>query len=217
MSFSWPMLLNWWPLLIEGVLTTLKAFGVSVILSLFVGIFVAFIVSSNIRVVRRIFEAYISIFRNTPLLVQMYFLFYGLPFIGFNVSPFICGVLGITLNEGAFMAEIIRGSIHGILKEDWEAAESLGLSWFQTMRYVVIPQALRDAIPALIGQASIVVKDTSLFTLIMVPELTSAAGRIYSTTFNSGGYFVAATLYIAAYWVLDLCSGKIEKRIRVRR
>lgn len=217
MDFSWHVFLKYWPQLLEGFLVTLKAFGISAILALSVGTFVALITTSNIRVLRRVFQGYISIFRNSPLLVQLYFFFYGLPLIGVNLSAFNCGILGITLNEGAFMAEIIRGTIQGIPKEDWEAAKALGLSWFQIMRYVILPQALRDAIPALTGQASIVIKDTSLFTLIMVVELTSAAKRLHSMTFSTTGYLIAAALYIAIYWVLNVSSGQLEKKLRVKR
>lgn len=208
---------SWWPALLEGLLVTLKVLGISAISSLFVGVFVGFVVSSEIRAVRLVCQGYISIFRDTPLLVQLFFLFYGLPFLGITISPFMCGIIGITLNEGAFMAEILRGSIQGISKEDWEAAKALGMSWFQVMRYVIVPQALKDTIPTLTGQVSIVLKDTTLLLLIMIPELTFVARRIYTKTFDSRGFLIVAALFITVFWLITLFSAHLEKSLRVRR
>jgi ABC-type amino acid transport system permease subunit len=169
------------------------------------------------RPLNYILKMYVSIFRNSPLLVQLFFFFYGLPSIGIRMSSFMTGVLAITLNEGAFVTEIIRGSINGIPKNDWEAAQSLGLSQLQILRKVIFPQAFRNAIPALTGQISMVIKDTSLFSLIMIIELTRVGNMIYNKYLDFTGFIFGAVLYIAIFLVTNNISFVLEKRYRVKR
>jgi ABC-type amino acid transport system permease subunit len=144
-------------------------------------------------------------------------LFYGLPSIGLGLSSFTTGVLAITLNEGAFTAEIIRGSINGIPKNDWEAAESLGLNLFQILRKVIFPQAFRNSIASLTGQISIVIKDTSILSMIMLVELTRVANMIYNKFLDLTGFIFAALLYILILIVVNNLSFVLEKKYRVRR
>jgi polar amino acid transport system permease protein len=217
MDFNWYIVVNWWPDLLKGLGVTFGAFLSCTILSLVVGILVASLIAIRDPVFSKIFAAYVSIFRNTPLLVQLFFIFYGLPFIGIRLSPITCGIVGIALNEGAFIAEIFRGNIQAIRKGEWEAAESLGLSRVQVLRYAILPQAVRDAIPAITGQVSIIIKDTSLLSLIMIVELTRVANKIYTRTFDTTGFFVTAILYIGLYLLLNTASRVLEQKVRVRR
>ena len=202
----------------------MQALGITLIitvlaggLSVLTGLTVAALRTSGVPFIDVACRVYVSIFRNTPLLVQLFFLFYGLPSFGIRMSPFVTGVLGITLNEGAFMAEILRGNIQAINKGDWEAAESLGLSRFQVLYHVILPQALRDSLPAVTGQLSIVIKDTSLLSLIMIVELTMVSNQIYSRLFDLTGFSAALCLYILLNLFMSGISKFAESRVKVRR
>jgi len=217
MDFSYRLIIEWLPIIFEALIVTIKISALSAVFSLCLGSIAASAMELGNRPLKYIFQAYISIFRNSPLLVQLYFLFYGLPLIGIRASGFITGVVAITLNEGAFVAEIIRGSINGISKNDWEAAESLGLSRFQILRKVIFPQAFRNSIPALTGQISLIIKDTSLLSIIMVVELTRVGNMIYNKYFSFEGFFFAVVLYIVMFIVINNLSLVLEKKYRVRR
>lgn len=121
MDFTWRLVVQWGPQFLEGLKQTVIVFAIATVFALITGTLVALVGTLQSRVVRAICRVYISIFRNSPLLVQLFFIFYGLPFIGIRFSPVFCGVLAITLNEGAFVAEILRGTIQAIPRGDWEA------------------------------------------------------------------------------------------------
>lgn len=217
MDFNLYVIVRWWPNILQGLKVTTEVFLISAAISVLLGVIVASLISLRIPLLFEFFCAYVSVFRNSPLLVQLFFLFYALPSLGIRMSPLLTGVIGISLNEGAFIAEIMRGNIQAIPRGDWEAAESLGLSRIQVLRYVILPQAIRDAVPAITGQVSIVLKDTSLLSLIMVVELTRVANRIYTELFDISGIFVAAVIYICFYLIVNTLSGAVEQKIRVRR
>ena len=217
MDFSWHIISQWWPNIVQALGITIEITLLAGALSILVGLTVAALQTLGVPSITTVCRIYVSIFRNTPLLVQLFFLFYGLPSLGIRMSPFVTGVLGITLNEGAFMAEIFRGNILAINQGDWEAAESLGLSPLQVLYHVILPQALRDSLPAITGQLSIVIKDTSLLSLIMIVELTMVANQIYSRLFDLTGFSVALGLYILLNLFMSGISKITEKRVRVRR
>jgi len=217
MDFTWRLVVQWGPQFLEGLRQTAYVFAVSMVTALLAGTFVALVSSTRSRPLRWACRGYISVFRNSPLLVQLFFIFYGLPFVGIRLSAFYCGVLAITLNEGAFVAEILRGTIQAVPQGDWEAGESLGLHRFQILRYVVLPQALRNAIPSLAGQASIILKDTSVLSLIMITELTRVSGLLYNKTFDTTGYVVVAAMYVTLFLIITQIAKTLESRLRVQR
>ena len=217
MDFNWNLIIKWWPKIIQATGVSLEIFIASSICAVVVGILIATMVTAGKPWIAVPCNVYISVFRNSPLLVVLLFLFFGLPSIGIRMSSFAAGILGITLNESAFMAEIIRGNILAVRKGDWEAAESLGLSKMQVLRYAILPQAIRDSLPAITGQLSIVLKDTSILSLIMIVELTRIANTIYTRTFDLSGFMVAALIYISLFFVLNSISTIVENKIRVRR
>jgi len=214
---DYQLLTKWFPDFLGAFVTTLKISIISGVLTLLLGSIVALLLTLNNYFMNFVLKLYISVFRNFPLLVQLYFFFYGLPFLGIRISPFMTGVLAITLNEGAFVAEIVRGSINGIPKNDWEAGTSLGLTKGQILRMIIFPQALRNGIPALTGQISFVVKDTSLFSIIMIVELTKVAHVIYNHYLDLSGFFFAAIVYIAIFIVINNLSFILENKYRIRR
>lgn len=196
---------------------TLMASAISIFTSLIWGSIVAFLIELDNKVLSPILRGYVSVFRNSPLLVQMFLFFYGLPFIGISMSPLLCGVLAITLNEGAFISEILRGSIINIPHGEIEAAYSLGLSRFQVVSKIIFPNALRISVPALTGQSSIIIKDTSLLSMIMIVDLTRAGNLFYSRNFNNTSVWIVAGIYILIFLFVSQFGKSIEQKIMIRR
>ena len=211
-QFAW-----WLPSLLEGLRVTLGASVIAIITSLIWGAVIAMLVAYDNKVITAIMRVYISIFRNTPLLVIMFFCFYGLPLLGIGWSGLVCGILAITLNEGAFVAELIRGSIKNIPSGEIEAACSLGLKKGQVVRKVIFPLGFRNAIPMLTGQASVIVKDTSLFSLIMLVDLSRAGGIFYDKYLSSVSIWIVAVLYVIIFLVFTQLGRIVEKKLMVRR
>lgn len=202
---------SYYPVLLSGLEVTLIYTVISLILSIALGVIIGTIRSQKIRYLDPLLKAYTTFFRETPLLVQLYFMFYGLPQLGVFLSAPITGVLAITLNDGAFIAEMVRGGVQGVSREQVEAAESLAMSRLQVLRYVVLPQALKSVLPAIIGQASYILKDTSLLTLIAIRELTGAAEYINNMVYEPGTAFLSASfLYIAVFWVINVCASQLK-------
>ncbi|CAN7545277.1 amino acid ABC transporter permease [Aminobacter aminovorans] len=157
---------------------------------------------------------YVWIIRGTPLLVQLFLIFYGLPSIGIVLDAFPAALIGFTLNVGAYSSEIIRAAISSVAKGQWEAAYSIGMTWSQAMRRTVLPQAARVAVPPLSNTFISLVKDTSLAAAITVPEMFQAAQRIVATTYEPLILYVeAAILYLAMSSVLSSLQVRLEKRL----
>jgi len=209
--------MNWLPTLLEGIKMTLIASFLSIFTAIVWGSAVAFLEELGNKVLTPILLAYVSIFRNSPLLVFMFLFFYGLPYVGITMSPLLTGVLAITLNEGAFVAEILRGSILNIPSSEIEAAYSLGLSKFQVVGKIIFPLAIRTSLPMLTGQSSIVIKDTSLLSLIMILDLTRAGTMFYSQTFNTSSIGVIAVIYVIIFLGFSNLGHFIEKKVVVKR
>ena len=209
--------INWLPELLQGLGLTVGASLVCIATSVLWGCLIASLASLRNPVLTPILRAYTSIFRNSPLLVQLFFCFYGLPFLGVNLSALACGILAVTLNEGAFIAEIVRGAIRNVPKGEIEAAYSLGLTRPQVVARVIFPLAVRASVPMITGQASIVIKDTSLFSMIMILDLTRAGDRFYSRYFSVSSIWIVAVIYIALFLIFNTAGRLIERRVKVRR
>jgi L-cystine transport system permease protein len=157
---------------------------------------------------------YVWVIRGTPLLVQLFVIFYGLPSIGILLDAFPAAVIGFTLSIGAYTSEIIRAVISSVPKGQWEAAYSIGMTWSQAMRRTILPQAGRVAVPPLSNTFISLVKDTSLAAAITVPEMFQAAQRIVATTYEPLILYVeAAALYLALSSVLSALQTRLETRL----
>ncbi|WP_269931439.1 amino acid ABC transporter permease [Aminobacter sp. HY435] len=157
---------------------------------------------------------YVWVIRGTPLLVQLFLIFYGLPSVGIVLDAFPAALIGFTLNVGAYSSEIIRAAISSVAKGQWEAAYSIGMTWSQAMRRTILPQAARVAVPPLSNTFISLVKDTSLAAAITVPEMFQAAQRIVATTYEPLILYVqAALLYLAMSSVLSALQVRLEKRL----
>ena len=210
--------LSWWmPTLLKGLSITVLASLAGILLSIVFGCILASLRALEIGWLSWLIRIYTVIFRNVPLLVVMYFIFYGFPALDINIPPIACGLIAITLNEGAFVAEILRGAIKNIRKGEIEAADCLGLNRLQVVRHIVFPLAFRSSVPALVGQSSIMIKDTSLFSMIMIIDLTGAASRYYATYFDPTSIWVVGVIYIGLFLIYSVIGRILERRIQVRR
>nr|WP_281517746.1 amino acid ABC transporter permease [Ferranicluibacter rubi] len=156
---------------------------------------------------------YVWVIRGTPLLVQLFVIFYGLPSVGILLDAFSAALIGFTLNVGAYSSEIIRAVISSVPKGQWEAAYSIGMTWSQAMRRTILPQAARVAVPPLSNTFISLVKDTSLAAAITVPELFQSAQRIVATTYEPLILYIeAALIYLALSSVLSSVQVRLERR-----
>lgn len=157
---------------------------------------------------------YVWIIRGTPLLVQLFLIFYGLPSVGIVLDAFPAALIGFTLNVGAYTSEIIRAVLVSVPKGQWEAAYSIGMTWPQAMRRTILPQAGRVAVPPLSNTFISLVKDTSLAAAITVPELFRAGQRIVATSYEPLILYVeVALIYLVVSSVLSTLQGRLEKRL----
>jgi cystine transport system permease protein len=152
---------------------------------------------------------YVSAFRGTPLLVQLFVIYYGLPGIGIEFTPVTAGILALSLNAGAYLSESLRGAILGVGRGQWNAGFSLGLTYPQTLGMVILPQALRTAVPAMSNTLISLIKDTALVSVITVSELMLVTKELISVTFRPLPLYVAAAV---VYWLLSLFFGALQRR-----
>jgi cystine transport system permease protein len=152
---------------------------------------------------------YVSAFRGTPLLVQLFVIYYGLPGIGIEFTPVTAGILALSLNAGAYLSESLRGAILGVGRGQWHAGFSLGLTYPQTLGMVILPQALRVAVPAMSNTLISLIKDTALVSVITVSELMLVTKELISVTFRPLPLYVAAAV---VYWLLSLFFEAVQRR-----
>ncbi|AFQ49985.1 amino acid ABC transporter permease [Burkholderia cepacia] len=201
------------PVMVKGALLTLKFAVASMALGLVVGLVVAIMRIGNNRLASGLAQGYVSLMRGTPLLVQMFVVYYGLPDLGITLDPTTAGIFTLTLNAGAYLSESMRGAILGIGRGQWAAAHSLGLTHVQTLRYIVCPQALRLAVPSLGNTLISLIKDTSLVSVITVTELLRSTQEVIAATFQPLPLYLAAA---AIYWVLSTLLTRLQGRVETR-
>ncbi|AGJ89142.1 MULTISPECIES: amino acid ABC transporter permease [Raoultella] len=201
-------------MLYAGLVFTIPITLISFSLGLLLGFIVALIRLYGPAPLKSVVRFYVWIIRGTPLLVQLFLIFYALPSVGITLDAFPAAVIGFTLNVGAFTSEVIRATLLSVAKGQWEAAHSIGMSWGQSLRYIILPQAARVAVPPLSNTFISLVKDTSLASVITVPELFLAAQRIAAVTYQPLIlYSEAALLYLLISSVLSYLQSRLELRL----
>ena len=216
-AFNFRVILEYMPLYMQCFLATLWLSALSLIGAILVGIIACAMRLSQSRTISRIAGVYIESIRSTPLLVQLYFFYFGLPSLGIMLPEWVTGVIALTLNSGAYYAEIIRAGIQAIAYGQIEAGIASGLNYFQRMRYIILPQALGMTIRPMLGQAIVLVKDSSLLSLISIMELTRAGQMLTSDRFMpTEGFLTTAVFYLLLYYLLKTFSGWSEKRLIFR-
>ncbi|BCO13247.1 amino acid ABC transporter permease [Aeromonas sp. 1805] len=208
------MIDSFWPLLSAGLIFTVPLTLITFVLGIVLGLSVALARLYGPAPLVMLVRFYVWLIRGTPLLVQLFLIFYGLPSAGIVLDAFTAAVIGFTLNIGAYSSEIIRATLAAIPKGQWEAAYSIGMNWPQVMRRVILPQAARIAVPPLSNTFISLVKDTSLAAAVTVPELFQAAQRLASVTYEPLILYVeTALIYLLFSSVLSTLQDKLEQRL----
>ncbi len=211
---AWELFVNsLLPMILGAVKYTIPLTIIAFILGLLVALLTAMMRLSKSRILRIPAVVYVSAIRGTPLLVQLFIIFFGLPSIGVTIDPFPSAVIAFTLNVGAYASEIVRASILSISKGQWEAAFTIGMTRSMALRRIILPQATRVSIPPLSNSFISLVKDTSLASLILVAELFRQAQEIAARTFDFLLlYTEAGLIYWVICFILSLFQNQLEKR-----
>ncbi len=201
------------PLLSGTVRGTLPLTAISFVLGLALALVVALMRLSPVRVVSGVARFYVSVIRGTPLLLQLFIIYYGLPSLGATIDPFPSACIAFTLNVGGYASEVVRASILAVPRGQWEAAATVGMGYPTTLRRVVLPQATRVAVPPLSNTLISLVKDTSLASTIQVTELLRKAQEVAAPTYEFFTLYGVAALY---YWVICLALSFGQSRLETR-
>ncbi len=201
-------------ILLPGLIYTIPLTLVSFALGFIIAIITAMIRVANIKILSQICRFYVWVFRGTPLLVQLFIIFYGLPGIGINIDAVPSAIVAFSLNVGAYASETIRGSILAIPKSQTEGALACGLTYSQTMVYIILPQAIRNCIPALFNTFISLVKDTSLAANITITEMFMATQRIVAVTYEPLALYIeVAFVYLIFCTALTFLQKKVENHL----
>jgi glutamine transport system permease protein len=218
-DFDWELINNSIPLLLTGAGITVEITALSVFFGFCIGIFVGVARLAKLRLIRYAAAVYVDFIRGTPLLVQIFLVYFALPaVIGSRVDPFLAAIAACSINSGAYVAEIIRAGIQSIDKGQMEAGRSLGLSWGQTMRYIVMPQAFKRIIPPLGNEFIAMLKDSSLVSVIGFEELTRRGQLIIARTYASMEIWAAvAIIYLIMTLTISRLVAYLERRYRTTK
>lgn len=205
--------LNSAPFLLKGALYTIVLSLGGMFFGMLLGFALALMRLSHLRLLSWTSRVYVSFFRGTPLLVQLFMIYYGLPQLGIQLEPLSAALVGFSLNMAAYVCEILRAAIGSIDRGQWEAAASIGMTRAQTLRRAILPQAARTALPPLGNSFISLVKDTALAATIQVPELFRQAQLITARTFEIFTMYLAAALI---YWVLASALALLQNHLEAR-
>ena len=208
---------SYMPLYIEAFILTVKIGWTGIAISFIVGIFAAFMMHFKVPVISKIALAYVELFRNTPLLVQLFFIYFGLPKIGLTVSAPSCGAIGLGLLGGSYMAEGIRSGLAAIPSSQEESALSLGLNRRQMFMYVIFPEAVSISVPAIVANIVFMLKETSVFSAISLMDLMFTAKDLIGLYYNTTeALFMLVIFYIIMLLPVSILGSVFEKRARFR-
>ena len=212
---NWEFIMKYLPLYEKAAVLTVRIGVMGVVIAIIVGLICAEIQYYKIPVLKHIVGIYIELSRNTPLLVQLFFIYYGLPKIGIRTQADICGVAGLAFLGGSYMAEAFRSGLEAIEPIQAESAMSLGMNRYQMMRYVILPQAMSISIPAFIANVIFLLKETSVFSAISLMDLMFTAkdliGMYYKTTES---LFLLVVFYLIILLPVSIVGSILERRLR---
>nr|WP_314843453.1 amino acid ABC transporter permease [Schaalia odontolytica] len=212
---SLDILARYAPLYVDAAILTLRIAAIGIVGSLAVGLLVAAIRQYRIPVAAQIAAAYVELSRNTPLLVQLFFIYFGLPRVGIKWSGETCAIVGLIFLGGAYMAEALRSGLDSIATIQWESSAALGLTRTQTLRHVALPQAIATSVPPLAANVIFLIKETSVVSVVALPDLVYVAKDLIGMSYNTSE---ALILLVIAYLVIllpvSIAARLIEKKVR---
>ena len=214
MSFNFDLVVNSFPLLLLGAGVTIKITAMSVAVGVIIGLFVGIARICRVRPLEWLAAVYVDFFRGTPLLVQIFLVYFALPVLtGQRIDPYIAAIGACGINSGAYVAEIFRAGIQSIDEGQMEAGRSLGMTWGQTMRYIIVPQAFKRVIPPLGNEFIALLKDSSLVSVIGFEELTRRGQLIIAKTYGSLEIWISvAVVYLVMTLTISRFVAYLEKR-----
>ncbi|RAX58348.1 polar amino acid ABC transporter permease [Helicobacter monodelphidis] len=202
------------PAFVKAALLTLELSFYGIFFSILIGLFYALMVFLNIHFVSKIYRVYIEFSRNTPLLIQLFFLYNGLVKLGIDLSAFTCGVIGLSFLGGSYMAESFRAGLESVKKQQYEAGAALGLTPFQNFRFIILPQALAVAMPSISANIIFLFKETSVVTIIALPDLVHTMTSIQAITSKTNELLLMLFIsYLCIILPLSLILNRFEKRL----
>ena len=203
------------PLFSKAFLLTVKTGWLGIALAFVLGILCAFTLYYKLPVLSTIVRFYVELFRNTPLLVQLFFIYYGLPSIGIRISAQLCGTLGLGLLGGSYMAESIRSGLEAVPAIQSESAKSLGMTKWQAFRYIIAPQAFNISVPGLMANVIFLLKETSVFSAISLMDLMFTAKDLIGLHYNTTeSLFLLVFFYVLMLLPVSFAGSLIEKKVR---
>ncbi|WP_314322692.1 amino acid ABC transporter permease [Selenomonas noxia] len=217
MTFDMDLVFNSFPLLLIGAGVTIQITVLSTAIGFVIGLIVGVARISHVRLLRILAEVYVEFFRGTPLLVQIFLFYFALPVLtGQRIDPFIAAISACGINSGAYVAEIFRAGIQSVDDGQMEAGRSLGMTWLQTMRYIIVPQAFKRVIPPLGNEFIAMLKDSSLVSVIGFEELTRRGQLIIAKTYGSFEIWMSvAVIYLVMTLTISRFVAYLERRYRV--
>jgi polar amino acid transport system permease protein len=198
---------------IDGAKFTLIASALSVLFGAMLGTLMGIMRVSPSRPLRYTAASYIYVIRGTPALIQLFFIYFGLPSVGINLSAMASGVIGLSLNSAGYIGEIVRGGIEAVPAGQWEAGKVLGMSYVKSMRHIILPQALRNMLPAFGNEFVTLIKESSLLSTLAITELTMAGQQVRSSTYASFETFiVVGAIYLLMTSLAGMGLRLVEKK-----
>lgn len=212
---DWSFIIKYLPMYQKAAWLTLRTGVMGIVLSIVIGLFCAAVQYYKVPFLKAVAAVYIEISRNTPLLVQLFFIYYGLPKIGIKTDAETCGIAGLAFLGGSYMAESFRSGLEAVAPIQSESALSLGMSRFQVMRYVILPQAMSISVPAFVANVIFLLKETSVFSAISLMDLMFTAkdliGLYYKTTES---LFLLVIFYLIILLPISIIGSLLERRLR---
>lgn len=212
---DWNVIQQYLPLYQKAAVLTVRLGVAGIFFAILIGLVCAVIQYEKVPVLRQLVSIYIQLSRNTPLLVQLFFLYYGLPKVGIKTNAAVCGIAGLAFLGGSYMAEAFRSGLESIEPIQTESAYSLGMDRMQTMRYVILPQAMSTSVPAFVANVIFLLKETSVFSAISLMDLMFTAkdliGLYYKTTES---LFLLVVFYLLILLPVSLLGSLLERRLR---
>jgi His/Glu/Gln/Arg/opine family amino acid ABC transporter permease subunit len=212
-TIDWDIVQTAIPLLAKGTLVTLQIALISGVLSILLGFALGLSALGNVRLLRLLVAGYVDFIRGTPLLIQIFLIFFALPVVGVRLDEIWAGIVALSINTAAYMAETVRGGVGSVERGQTEAARSIGMTQPQILTYILLPQALRPMVPPLTNELITMTKNTSLLSVISVYELTRAGQAIISVHFVPFEIYLLLALY---YYVLIKCLSRLSRWVETR-
>lgn len=213
MNLDWSILWRSIPLLFEGAIVTLKITSISLVLGSLFGFLIAIVRVANIPVLKQLAKIYVTVIRGTPLLVQLFLIYFGLPAMGIDLGSWPSAILGLSMNTAAYVSEIMRASISSINISQWEAGV-MDSNYYQTLAFIILPQAIKRMIPPITNQFIITLKNSSLVSLLTIEELFRRGEQIIYSTFRAFEIYIGvAIMYLIMTSILGYITEYLENKL----